>query len=182
MRTEEAIMSTDTFNLNVEETKAVCPIGEKYGKRCSDEGKIPVISCEGSCIRGEIARLAANMIAKHEPYGRGCHGEIFTAPNSAIANWARTAKNIVVVDGCFMKCHGRIMNNIVGEAGMAHFDALAIYNKYTDLMDIDDVPEQERKATAEQVATIILNALQSDTPATKTVERPVSCTQCSSCK
>ena len=173
-------MSTDAFNLNVEGTKAVCPIGEKYGKRWSEEGKIPVISCEGSCIRGEIAWLAAHMIAKHEPYSRGCHGEIFTAPNSAIANWARTANKIIVVDGCFMKCHGRILKNIVGEAGMVHFDGLAIYNKYTDLMDIDAVPEQERKATAEQVATIILNALQSGAPAAKPAEQTICSTQ-SSC-
>ena len=177
MLAEEVIMSTNTFNLNVEGTKAVCPIGERYGKKCSEEGKIPVISCEGSCIRGEIARLAANIIAKHEPYRRGCHGEIFTAPDSAIANWARTANKIVVVDGCFMKCHGRILKNIVGEAGMIHFDALEIYNKYTDLMDIDDVPEQERKATAEKVASVILNALQSGTPAATTTAESAICTR-----
>ncbi len=168
-------MNTEKINLTIDSTKAVCQMGEKFGKKCSEEGKIPVISCEGSCIRGEIARLAANMIAKHETYRRGCHGEIFTVPDSAIGQWARSADKVVVIDGCCMKCHGRILKNIVGEERIAHFDAFAIHKKYTDIMDIDDVPEQERKATATQVATVILNALQSGTPTAKFAEAAASC-------
>ncbi len=60
---------SDTFlNLEITNTDRTCPIGEKIGKKNLDEGKIPVISCEGACIRGEIARVAANMVAKEEPY------------------------------------------------------------------------------------------------------------------
>ena len=46
---------------------------------------IPVVSCEGACIRGEIARLAANYVAKRSNFKRGCHGELFTVPESKIA-------------------------------------------------------------------------------------------------
>lgn len=169
-------MNTGSFQLTIEGTRAVCPIGEKYGNKCIAEGKIPVISCEGSCIRGEIARLAANMIAKHDPYRRGCHGEIITAPHSAMAEWAGKAGNIVVIDGCFMKCHGRILKNIVGKDRILQFDALAIYRKYTNLMDIDDVPEQERKATAKHVAEVIRNALQNSACTEKASEQPSCCT------
>ena len=68
-----------------------CPIGELTGKRNMSESKIPVLSCEGACIRGEIARLAANIISRHEGYGRGCHGELATVPDSAIAQWINTS-------------------------------------------------------------------------------------------
>ena len=170
-------MNTGSFQLTIEGTRAVCPIGEKYGNKCIAEGKIPVISCEGSCIRGEIARLAANVIAKHEPYRRGCHGEFLTAPHSAMAKWAGKARSVIVIDGCFMKCHGRILKNIIGEDRMIQFDALAIYKKYSDLMAIDDVPEPERRATAEYVASVILDALRTGAGTTITAASTPCCAQ-----
>jgi uncharacterized metal-binding protein len=114
---KEAVMSESrgSFKIEVEDTTNVCPAGETAGKARLEAGKIPVISCEGGCIRGEIARLAANMVAKEKPFARGCHGEIIAAPHSAIANWAKKAEKVVVIDGCFMHCHGRIMKNLISE-------------------------------------------------------------------
>jgi len=37
-------------------TNSSCPIGEIIGKKNISESNIPVLSCEGACIRGEIAR------------------------------------------------------------------------------------------------------------------------------
>lgn len=68
------------FNVTVTKTGNACPAGEQVGSRNRQEGKVPVLSCEGACIRGEIARLAANLVAKEEPYRRGCHGELLTVP------------------------------------------------------------------------------------------------------
>ena len=99
------------------------------------------------------------MVAKEEPYSRGCHGEMFTAPRSAMAEWAKKANKVVVIDGCFMHCHGRIMKNLIGEENLLQFDALSVYKKYTNLMDIDDVPEAERKEVAQQVAGKVLAEL-----------------------
>lgn len=174
-------MTTSSFQIEIEETRAACPIGEKYGNKCITEGKIPVISCEGSCIRGEIARLAANMIAKHDPYRRGCHGEIITAPHSAMAKWADKAGSIVVIDGCFMQCHGRILKNIVKNDRILQFDALSIYRKYTDLMDVDDVPEHERRETAEHVARVILNTLKNGAGSMRTTDKTACGAQQSCC-
>jgi hypothetical protein len=78
-------VSKQNFAIEVEGMKAVCPLGEVVGKQMIGEKRIPVISCEGGCFRGEIARVAAHMVAKEEPYRRGCHGEMFTAPHSAMA-------------------------------------------------------------------------------------------------
>jgi len=69
---------TPDFSLNVQGVKGFCPAGEVYAKRSISEKKIPVLSCEGPCIRGEIARLAANLVAQELPsYARACHAETF---------------------------------------------------------------------------------------------------------
>jgi uncharacterized metal-binding protein len=155
--------SKHNFSIAVESMKAVCPLGEVVGNTMIAEGNIPVISCEGGCFRGEIARVAAHMVAKEEPYSRGCHGEMFTAPSSAMAEWAKKAHKVVVIDGCFMRCHGRIMKNIVGSDNMIQFDAFPMYNKdnkYSETMLVDEVPEAERKELARLVADKVLSALQ----------------------
>ncbi len=77
-----------TFILTVEKTEGHCPIGEIVGQENIATKKIPVFSCEGACIRGETARKAANLVAKKDLYRRGCHGELLTVPQSAIAKWA----------------------------------------------------------------------------------------------
>lgn len=147
------------FTVGISKTEGTCPIGEKVGSRNLEEGKIPVLSCEGACIRGEIARLAAHLVAKEEPYRRACHGELFTVPDSALARWIKNAEKIVLIDGCFLRCHGRILENLIGEENLVQFDALSIYRKYTDRFDIDSVPEEERRETARQVADVVLAEL-----------------------
>ena len=117
-----------------------------------EQSKIPVLSCEGACIRGEIARQAANMIAKEAPYGRGCHGELMTVPDSSSARWFSTASKVVLIDGCFLRCHGRILERLLNADRPIQFDALAVFKKYRDIFHADDVPEVERMATARQVA------------------------------
>jgi len=151
--------SNNSFTLEISETDNTCPAGEKAGSRYREEGKIPVLSCEGACIRGEIARLAANLVAKEAPYRRGCHGELFTVPQSALSQWIRKSGKIVLIDGCFLRCHGRILENLVGRENLVQFDALSFYGKYTDRFDIDSVPEAERKETARIVADIVLAEL-----------------------
>ena len=136
-----------------------CPIGEITGRKNMATSKIPVLSCEGACIRGEIARLAANIVAKEGSFGRGCHGELITVPESAIARWIKSAEKVVLIDGCFLRCHGRFFDNLLDEDKLVQFDALSHYNKYTDIFDYDDVPEAERKAVAQSVATWVLESL-----------------------
>ncbi len=147
------------FNLQITSTEKKCPVGEKVGLWNLNEKKIPVLSCEGACIRGEIARLAANIVAKQEPYRRACHGELLTVPDSAMTEWIKKSRKIVLIDGCFLRCHGRILENLVGKENLIQIDALSIYRKYTDRFDIDAVPEEERKETARQVADRVLAML-----------------------
>ncbi|MHC4214017.1 MAG: putative zinc-binding protein [Planctomycetota bacterium] len=147
------------FAVEIQKTDGHCPIGETVGKRNIKEERIPVLSCEGGCIRGEIARLAANMVSKESGFARGCHGELVTVPDSAIAQWIRGAKKVILIDGCFLRCHGRILEDLVGKEKLIQFDALSHYKKYTDKFDVDSVPENERKQVARDVADWVLGNL-----------------------
>jgi len=144
-----------TFTLAVQPTRSRCPVGEATGVAAEQAGQTPVYSCEGACIRGEIARRAANLVAREGPYRRGCHGELFTVPGSAIARWTRGAEKVVLIDGCFLRCHGRIMEDLLGAERLVQFDALSHYKKYTDIFDIDD----EIDAVARRVADWVLGEL-----------------------
>ena len=161
---EEEIMETSNMNftLTVGGTDKKCPVGERYAGQNSTEGKIPVLSCEGACIRGEIARIAANMVGKVEPYKRCCHAETFTVPGSAMETWVKGAEKVVLIDGCFLRCHGRVLENLIGADKLIQFDALSHYKKYSDIFDIDDVPEAERKAVARDVADWVLAGLEEE--------------------
>jgi uncharacterized metal-binding protein len=107
--------SNAVVNLEISKTDKTCPVGERVAGKNLEEGKFPVLSCEGGCIRGEIARLAANLVAKENPYRRGCHAELFTGPHSAMARWIINSEKIVLIDGCFMECHGRILSRTTGD-------------------------------------------------------------------
>lgn len=149
----------DSILLSVETTSSSCPIGETVGKQNMKESKIPVFSCEGACVRGEIARVAANLVAKEEPYRRGCHGELLTVPQSAIARWAKSADRAVVIDGCFLRCHGRAMRDLFEPGRLIEIDALSHYKRYSDIFDIDGVPEEERNEVARTVADWVLDTI-----------------------
>ena len=153
-----------TFSLEVTSIDKVCAAGEEFGRQCQLEGKTPVFSCEGGCIKGEIARQAANLVAKNDGYARACHGELFSVPHADLAKWVREADKVVVIDGCSLSCHGRIAENIIGRERLVIFDALSIHRKYANLMDVDDVPEKERKQAAREVADRVLANLNENIP------------------
>ncbi len=154
---------TADFTIEVEGVKGVCPAGEVYANRAIAEGKIPVFSCEGPCIRGDIARLAANLSAREVPsFARACHAETFLVPHSSMARWVKGAEKAVMIDGCFLKCHGRVLKKLTDEDKVVHIDALPLHKKYTDVFLMDDVPEEERKTVARQVADKIIAALKEE--------------------
>lgn len=159
------------FSVEVQGVKGFCPAGEAYAQEQVAKRTIPVLSCEGPCIRGEIARLAANLVAQEVPaLARACHAESFFVPHSSMAAWVKGAEKSVMIDGCFLKCHGRVLKNLVGDEKVIHIDALPLYKKYTDIFLMDDVPEEERKAIARQVADKIISKLKQDA----SLERPTA--------
>jgi uncharacterized metal-binding protein len=154
---------TPDFSREVQAVKGYCPVGERYAKEQMAKKSIPVLACEGACIRGEIARLASNLVAQELPgLARACHAETFFVPHSSMAAWVTEARKILMLDGCFLKCHGRVLDNLVAEEKVLHIDVLPFHRKYADVFLIDDVPEKERKAVAREVADKILARLKQD--------------------
>ena len=68
--------ANDTFTLEVTSIDKVCAVGEVYGRQCLKEGKIPVFSCEGGCIReklpGKQQILLPNKMATPGPATENC--------------------------------------------------------------------------------------------------------------
>ncbi len=151
--------TTENFTLRVDGVKGICPAGEAWAEQNISQKKIPVLACEGPCIRGDIARRAANIVGKEEPFARACYAEVALVPHSSMARWVQEADKIVMIDGCFLKCIGRVLNNLVDKNKIIHIDALPLYNKYTDIFYMEDVPESERTDIARQVAAQLLPTL-----------------------
>ena len=82
-------------------------------------------------------------------------------PHSTMASWVRGAERVVMIDGCFLKCHHRVLNKLVAEEKIISIEALPMYKKYEDKFLMDDVPAEERNAVARQVADQIIAGLRS---------------------
>ena len=147
------------FALQVDDVKGVCPAAEAWAEDKILQKKIPVLACESACIRGDIARRVANFVANEEPFARACCAEVAFVPHSTMARWVKEADQVIMVNGCFLKCVGRVLNNLVDQLKIIHLDALQYYNKYTDVFYMEDVPEAERIETARGVANQILPIL-----------------------
>ncbi len=151
--------NTDTFSLKVDGIKSVCPTGEAWAEKQIIEKNIPVLACEGPCVRGDIARRTANLIIKEQPFARACYAEAALVPHSTMARWVKESDHVVMLDGCFLICMGRVLNNLVDKKKIIHLDAMAFYDKYTDIFFSEAVPQDERDETAEQVAAQIMPRL-----------------------
>jgi uncharacterized metal-binding protein len=150
---------TPDFSIKVSEVRGVCPAGEIYAKRNIAEKKTPVLACEGPCIRGEIARLVANIVSEEAPFARCCYAETFLVPHSTMTSWVKGAEEVIVIDGCFLRCIGRIMDNMIDKGKMTNIDVLPMYKQYSDTFLYTDVPEETRNKLAREVAEKVLGQL-----------------------
>ena len=103
------------FTLQVDGVKGVCPAAEAWAEDKILQKKIPVLACESACIRGDIARRVANLVAKEVPFARACCAEVALVPHSTMARWVKEADQVIMVNGCFLKCVGRVLNNLVDQ-------------------------------------------------------------------
>ncbi|MFQ5615619.1 MAG: putative zinc-binding protein [Anaerolineales bacterium] len=145
--------------IQVKLTNQVCPLGELYAqKHMTTPSKAAVVSCEGMCLRGEIARRAANLIAHRlapEKTVRICHGG-FLETSGGMKELVQHADQMLVLDGCFMVCGTRLTKgafptlkpNIVITDKLFEFDR--------DLFAVDEMSEAEIQAHAQTVANKIV--------------------------
>ncbi len=85
----------------IEKTQRVCPVCEDYALRQASK-PVVVMSCEGACLRGEVARRAANVMCHRlapEKTARLCLGGAFTKEGGQ-RELAKNAPKLIAVEGC----------------------------------------------------------------------------------
>jgi len=147
--------------VKIEKTKNVCPTCEDYSKKHASK-PIAVMCCEGGCLRGEIARQAANLLCYKlapEKTVRICLGGAFTKDTGQRA-LVKNAPKVVALEGCSIKCASRMMKGVISDLEPEVVIANQFYADDKNLFGIDELPEEEIKARAQQAAEKVVEKLQ----------------------
>jgi uncharacterized metal-binding protein len=98
--------------IQVKLTDARCEMSDSYAqKHMTTPPKAAVLSCEGMCLRGEVARRAANLIAfdlAPDRVVRVCHGGLLET-GGGMRDLVERADTILMLDGCGMACGTRLL-------------------------------------------------------------------------
>ncbi len=142
--------------VQIEKTANVCSLCEDYAKRQASK-PIVVMSCEGGCLRGEVARRAANLLTFElvpEKTARLCLGGAFTK-NTGQRSLAQNASRLVAIEGCFIECATRMMKGVVPGLRPEFVIADRLYDFDRNLFGIDEMPESQLNAHAREVAKAV---------------------------
>lgn len=141
------------------ESSRVCSDGERYvAKELALPAKKAIISCEGGCIKGEIARVTANLLAyrlQRSEAVRICLGDAATG-NSGFFNLINRAPQVLAIEGCPLQCGTEIIKRRSKEFNPTVIDISRLYEfDRTKYFEIFDMPRQEIEAHAEKAAAYI---------------------------
>ncbi len=137
----------------IEKTKAGCHLCEDYSER-QKEKPVAVLSCEGACLRGEVARQAANILCHKlapEKTARICLGGAFTK-DTGQRNLVRNAKRLIALEGCPINCASRMMKGVIDGLKPEVINADRLYESDKKLFGIDEMAPEELLAHAQTVA------------------------------
>lgn len=146
--------------IHVEKTRNVCPMCEDYATRQASK-PIAVLCCEGACLRGEVARQAANLLCHSlapDQTVRICLGGAFTK-DTGQRSLVRNARRVIALEGCFLNCSSRMMRGAVGELEPEIIIADRLYDFDRRLFGIDEMPPAEIEAHARTVAERVAERL-----------------------
>ena len=157
---EKEQKSGDYETVRIDKTNNVCPMCEGYAKEQASK-PIAVMSCEGACLRGEVARRAANLICHSlapEKTVRICLGGAFTK-DTGQRDLVRRAKRVIALEGCFINCCSRMMKGVIRELEPEVIVADRLYDFDRGLFGIDEMTEDEFKIHSQKVAEKIVDNL-----------------------
>ncbi len=145
--------NSDHEIVRIEKTKCVCPMCEDYAGAQSRK-PVAVICCEGACLRGEVARRAANLLCHSlapEKTARICLGGAFTK-DTGQRGLVRNSPRVIALEGCFINCASRMMQGVLPELKPETVVADRLYVFDRNLFGIDEMPAAEIEAHARAVA------------------------------
>ena len=157
---EAAETPVNCETVNIEKTRNVCPMCEDYA-RTQGSKPVVVMCCEGACLRGEIARQAANLLCHKlapDKTVRLCLGGAFTK-DTGQRRLARNGKRAIALEGCFIECASRMMKGVIPELKPEVIIADTLYDFDRSLFGIDQMPEAQIQVHAEEVARQVLERL-----------------------
>ncbi len=146
--------------IQLEQTRHVCPMCEDYAARHASK-PVAVLSCEGACLRGEVARQAANLLCHAlapDRTVRICLGGAFTK-DTGQRNLVRNAPRVIALEGCFLNCSSRMMRGVIADLEPEVIIADRLYDFDRRLFGIDEMPRAEIDAHARTVAQEVVERL-----------------------
>ncbi len=146
--------------VRIEKTKNSCRLCEDYAERQKTK-PVAVMSCEGACLRGEVARRAANILCHSlapEKTVRICLGSAFSKDTGQRA-LVRNAPRVIALEGCFVNCSSRLMNGAVDGLNPEVINADRFYDFDRNLFGIEEMPSEQIEAHARAVAQKIADTL-----------------------
>lgn len=140
--------------VQIKKIEGACGLCEGYAeKNSTTPPKIAVLSCEGACSRGEVARRAANLVAHtlaNEETVRICLGGAFTK-NTGQRNLVRRSEKSIAIEGCFVTCATRMMQGVLEGWKPEVILADTLYDECLPF-GIEEVSEEKYALYAKQVA------------------------------
>jgi uncharacterized metal-binding protein len=153
--------TTDGYEtVRIEKTKNSCGLCEDYADRQKAK-LVAVMSCEGACLRGEVARQAANILCHSLAPGktvRICLGGAFTK-DTGQRNLVRSAQRLIALEGCFTNCSSRMMAGVIEGLEPEVIIADRLFDFDRKLFGIDEMSPEEIQAHARTVAQKIADSL-----------------------
>lgn len=146
--------------IHIERTKQACGLCEEYAQREATK-PVVVMSCEGACLRGELARLTANYVCDElapDKTARLCLGGAFTK-DTGQRNLARQAPRVIAIEGCPILCATRMMKAVLPDLEPEVVLVTKLTSFDPELFSIRDLPEPERKRQAMAAAAVVSASL-----------------------
>jgi uncharacterized metal-binding protein len=147
----------DTIQVRLTDQR--CELGDAYAqKHWTTPPKIAVLSCEGMCLRGEVARRAANLIAHElEPDRtvRVCHGGLLET-SGGMRELVERADHILLLDGCSLACGTRLLKGAFPDSKPSVVFTDQLFELDRPAFSVDEVTEVVIKTYARMVAEKVI--------------------------
>lgn len=141
--------------IQVKLTDQRCDLGEAYArKHLTSPPKAALLSCEGMCLRGEVSRRAANLVAHQLMPDRAvriCHGGLLEA-GGGMRELVEQADKVLMLDGCGLACGTRLLKGAAPEVKPVVVFTDRLFDSGPVAFGVEEVPEEEIKVYARTVA------------------------------
>ena len=151
--TGSKVTNDDYEVVRIKKAKNNCHLCDDYAEWQKTK-PVAVMCCEGACLRGEIARQAANILCHSlasQKTVRICLGGAFTK-DTGQRNLVRKATRLIALEGCFVNCSSRMMNGVIDGLKPEVIIADQLYDFDRKLFGVDGMPPEEIQAHARTVA------------------------------